>query len=71
MNGALRLCMVGLVLVNLAFVQITESASWTWLAPLFALTVAAPFLLPLTRFMLYRLAWNSAVLGAFAMLVSP
>ncbi|MCZ6574224.1 MAG: DUF3488 and transglutaminase-like domain-containing protein [Planctomycetota bacterium] len=69
MNRALRLCMVGLVLVNLAFVQITESASWTWLAPLFALTVAAPFLLPLTRFLLYRLAWNSAVLGAFAMLV--
>ena len=30
MSGPLRVAMIGIVLVNLAFVQLTEAASWTW-----------------------------------------
>ena len=33
----LRACMLGLVLVNLVFVQLTEAAPIAWLAPLYVL----------------------------------
>ena len=69
MSTALRYAMVLLVLVNLGFVLITEAASWTWLATLAALTLAAPLLQRLTRFFAYRMAWNLAVIGAFTLLV--
>jgi len=69
MKRALRACMVGLVAVNLAFVHITDAARWVWLGPLLALTLLSPWLLRLTRFVAYRLLWNVAVLGAFALLV--
>ncbi|MDH3591036.1 MAG: DUF3488 domain-containing protein, partial [Planctomycetota bacterium] len=69
MNHALRLAMVGLVLVNLGFVQITDAANWTWLGPLFGLTIGAPWLVKMTRFFWYRALWNVAVLGTFGILV--
>jgi len=69
MRRALRVCMVALVTVNLAFVHITEASRMGWLGPLLALTLASPWLLKLTRFMAYRLLWNLSVLGAFALLV--
>ena len=69
MRSALRAAMVGLVLINLAFVFITESSRWSWLGPLVILTLASPILVRLVRFLLYRLAWNVAVLGVFALLV--
>ncbi len=69
MRRALRACMVALVATNLAFVHITESARLGWLAPLLALTLASPWLIPLTRFVAYRLLWNLSVMGAFALLV--
>ncbi len=69
MRRALRVCMVALVVVNLAFVYITEASRVGWLGPLLALTLASPWLLKLTRFVAYRLFWNLSVLGAFALLV--
>lgn len=66
---AQRASMVALVLLNLAFVAQTEGASATWLVPLFACTLAGPWLLPLTRWLAYRVAWNLAVVGAFGLLV--
>jgi transglutaminase-like putative cysteine protease len=68
-SRALRVCIIGLVLVNLAFVHITEAARWSWLGPLVALTLASPVLVRFTRYWVYRLAWNLAVLGVFALLV--
>lgn len=69
MSSALRAALVGLVLANLAFVHLTEATSWTWLGPLVALTLASPWLVRLTRYLPYRLAWNLGVLGVFALLV--
>jgi len=66
---ALRACLVGLVAVNLGFVHITEASRLVWLGPLVLLTLLSPLLLRLTRFWAYRLLWNLAVLGAFALLV--
>ena len=68
MSPALRVAIVGLVLLNLGFVHLTEAARWWWLAPLAALCVASPFLVRATRFLAYRLLWNVTVLGAFALL---
>jgi len=65
----LRTLLVLLVLADLAFVYITEAASWVWLGPLVGLTIASPALLPLRRHLLYRLLWNAAVVGVFALLV--
>ena len=68
-NTVLRACMLGLVLVNLVFVQLTEAASLTWLLPLYALTIFAPLLAPLRENVFYRMLWNLGVVGVFAVLV--
>jgi len=70
MSRALRFLLTGLVLCNLAFVQLTESASWVWLGPLTALTLASPFLVRFRRFLAYRVVWNLAVIGVFAQLAN-
>lgn len=66
---ALRTCMQVLVLLDLAFVQMTRAASVEWLAPLYVLTLAAPWLRRLGERRAYRLLWNLAVVGVFAVLV--
>ncbi len=66
---AQRASMVALVLLNLAFVAQSERASASWLVPLVACTLAGPWLRSLTRWLAYRIAWNLAVVGAFALLV--
>jgi hypothetical protein len=60
---------MGLVLANLAFVQMTEAASFVWLGPLLALTLLSPLLVRLRRYLLYRTAWNLSVVAVFAVLV--
>jgi protein-glutamine gamma-glutamyltransferase len=70
MNGTLRALLTALVLCNLAFVEMTDAARWTWLGPLIGLTLASPLLVRLQRFFLYRLTWNLAVVGVFAQLVN-
>jgi transglutaminase-like putative cysteine protease len=69
MTRAVRICLVALVLSNLAFVHITEAARWIWLGPLLAATLASPWLSRLSGSWVYRLFWNLAVLGVFALLV--
>lgn len=69
-SHALRLCMLGLVLINLLFVQLTEAAEPSWLMPLYLLTLLAPLLQPLRRWRAYRWVWNLAVVGLFGVLVS-
>ncbi len=70
MSRAQRLLFTGLVLCNLAFVQMTDSASWGWLGPLVALTIFSPLLIRLRRHLAYRIIWNLAVIGVFAQLVN-
>ncbi len=65
----LRLLLVLVVLLDVAFVQITQAARTAWLLPLYGLTLAAPLLHRCTQRLLYRMFWNGAVLGIFAMLV--
>jgi len=50
-------------------VGLTEAARWTWLGPLLAATLLSPFLVRLARFFVWRLGWNLAVVGVFALLV--
>jgi len=69
MTRALGLSSVLLVLVNLAFVSITEDARWIWLGPLLGFTIASPLLVPLREKMWYRMLWNVALIGVFVMLV--
>ncbi len=69
MSRPLRVAMVGIVLINLGFVQITEAAEWSWLAALFVLTVAAPWLVSLTRYFWYRSIWNVGVQVVFGIMV--
>ncbi len=69
MSLLLRISMVGVVLLNLGFVAITESAQPAWLVPLFVLALVSPWLIRLTRFRAYGWAWNASILVTFAMLV--
>lgn len=69
-TSALHFCMVGLVLLNLVFVYLTEVASTTSLLPLFILTIASPILARFKENLLYRALWNIGVVGFFGLLVS-
>lgn len=69
-TSALHLCMVGLVLLNLVFVYLTEVASTTSILPLFVLTIASPILARFKENLLYRALWNIGVVGFFGLLVS-
>ena len=61
--------MVGLVLANLVFVQLTEAASPAWIAPLYILTLLSSFFARFKENATYRAFWNLGVLGFFAVLV--
>jgi len=69
MNPFLRAAMITLVLVNLAFVYATESARWSWLAPLVLLALASPWLVGFAERLFSRMIWSGAILGVFALLV--
>ncbi|MCP3916191.1 MAG: DUF3488 domain-containing transglutaminase family protein [bacterium] len=64
-NAVLRACMLGLVLVNLVFVQLTQVAGIEWLAPLYVATVASPLLARLRDNLAYRSLWNLVVVALF------
>jgi len=68
-NRPLRIVLIGLVLLDLGFVHITDAARATWLLPLALLTVLSPLLIRLRDRFLYRLAWNGAVVAVFSVLV--
>lgn len=69
MTRQLRSNLLLLVVLNLLFVQITGEVSATWLVPLLSVTLAAPVLWPLQRFLWYRIAWNIALMGIFSLLL--
>ncbi|MCC6671556.1 MAG: transglutaminase domain-containing protein [Planctomycetes bacterium] len=58
-----------LVLLDLLFVQLTGAVSAQWLVPLYAFTLATPWLARHQDRPLYIWAWNLAVLGLFGLLV--
>ena len=66
---ALLLCMMGIVACNVRFVQLTEAADPLWLAMLYVVTLAAPFLLRFRESLLYRSAWNVGIVLFFLRLV--
>ena len=67
--SALLLCMMGIVACNVRFVQLTGAADPLWLAPLYIVTLAAPFLLRFRERMVYRGIWNLAIILFFLRLV--
>ena len=68
-SPSLHACMVGLVLANLVFVQLTEAASPTWLAPLYILTLLSSYFARFKERFVYRALWNLGVLGFLTVLV--
>lgn len=68
-DPTLRLHLVGLVLCNVVFVHVTDVLSLRWLLPLYALTLATPAMVALQQRVVFRLAWNAAVLAIFTLLV--
>jgi transglutaminase-like putative cysteine protease len=68
-DRALRVCMQLLVLLDLVFVHLTGSADESWLAPLFVLALAAPLLERFRERLVYRWAWNTAIVAVFGRLV--
>lgn len=66
---ALQGCMQALVLLNLAFVQLTGAAGLHWLAPLYALTLGAPLLARFRERLGYVLLWNGGVVAFFFVLL--
>ncbi len=65
----LRHALLAVVLVNLAFVQLTGAVGTHWLLPLWLLTAIAPWTARWQPRLLYRALWNGSVLGVFALLV--
>jgi len=67
--SVLLLCMMGIVACNVRFVQLTGAADPLWLAPLYVVTLAAPFLLRFREHVVYRSVWNLAIVLVFLRLV--
>jgi hypothetical protein len=65
----LRIVLTGIVATNLAFVHATEDANLAWLVPMYAATLASPWLARLAGSALWRWLWNGAVIATFAVLV--
>ena len=59
------MCMLGMVLVNLLFVQLTDAGRLAWLVPLYLFTVFSPALGSLRGRTGYRYTWNLVVIGLF------
>jgi transglutaminase-like putative cysteine protease len=68
-SRALKFALVGLVVTNLGFAYVTEVARWVWLGPLLALTMISPVLMRWSDRRAYRWVWNTAVVGALALLI--
>lgn len=69
MPSVLQPFLLALVLLDLGFVQLTDSVSPQWLAPLWLSTLVSPWLRRLRGARGYALAWNLTILGAFAWLL--
>lgn len=69
MPEALRWLFLGIVLLDLAFVQLTGTVTSPWLWALWTCTAATPLLARLHDRAWYRATWNAAVVASFAFLV--
>ena len=69
MPEALRWLFLGIVLLDLAFVQLTGTVTSPWLWALWSCTAATPLLARFHELAWYRGLWNAAVLASFAFLV--
>jgi transglutaminase-like putative cysteine protease len=65
----LRLALLAMTVVDLAFVHATEDASLVWLAPMYAIALASARLSRLEGRALYRWGWNLGVIAIFLVLV--
>lgn len=61
--------LLALVMLNLAFVQITGTVDSAWLTGLWLATATAPLLARWRRSLWYRITWNVAVICAFTFLL--
>ena len=69
MKRLLRLGLITLVVLNLAFVKLTGTVGTTWLACLLALTISSPWTARFRENQLWCALWNIGVLLTFAALV--
>ncbi|MFO1053584.1 MAG: transglutaminaseTgpA domain-containing protein [Planctomycetota bacterium] len=69
MNRLLRLGLVGLVALNLVFVELTGAVDPRWLIALFAFTLSAPWTSRFRDSRIWCALWNSGVLITFTLLV--
>jgi len=69
MPDPLRFLLLLLVLLDLAFVQVTGTVDPAWLAALWIATAVSPLLAGFRERFWYRTAWNGAVLCAFTFLL--
>ncbi|MEZ5990322.1 MAG: transglutaminase-like domain-containing protein [Planctomycetota bacterium] len=69
MSLLLRIFLLDLVLLDLVFVQVTGQAPTRLLLPLYALTLASPFLVRFQDRLLYRAAWTLGLFLVFGTLV--
>ncbi len=70
MHEGIRPMLMGIVFLNLVFVHITKAVSLSWLLPLYALTLAGPYLTRFHDHLVYRVLWNLAVVAIFGLLVN-
>ncbi len=70
MSRSLFALLAALTLLDLGFVQATGVVGAAGMLPMWALTLASPWLRRLQRFRVHRFAWNTGVLVAFALLVA-
>ncbi len=69
MADALRPFALLLVLLNVVFVHSTGAVSPIWMIPLYALTLMSPWLVRYRHLLIFRGAWNAAVLTLFGILL--
>ncbi len=70
MIAQLRLLLLGLVMLNLGFVQLTGAVGLQWMLGLWLGAATAPLLVRWHDRLLYRGLWNGTVLASFAFLVN-
>lgn len=69
MPSALRWLFLGIVLLDLLFVQLTGTVTSPWLWALWSCAAATPFFARFHEVAWYRGLWNAAVVASFAFLV--
>jgi hypothetical protein len=69
MRDDLHPWLLAIVMLNLAFVQMTDAVDSTWLTGLWIATATAPLCVRWRKHLWYRVTWNAAVVGTFSFLL--